>query len=208
MYYPRCKDKGFWWSVDANFQNWALTVSHSPLPTQAANTLGMHNGNQIPVQLPDLHDLKLLSLCWYSFKCIVHSKSAAFENCIYNYLNLLVVFQTDWDSAHWPSWTQWYFCTGCSHSIRHYICFYIIQFTRYTSVYQPIYTCKCWLFSHNIFLSKILNQATERTWSKHINTSSPTFAWFMNWYSFPLHWPSSTSFHQCSLNSILAESIC
>jgi len=82
----------------------------------AANTLIMHNSDQITFQLSYFQDQKLLMLYWYSIKCIVHYKTAAIDNCIYNELNLLIAILTDSDSAVWQSRAQWYSYTVRSNS--------------------------------------------------------------------------------------------
>jgi len=67
----------------------------------------------------------------------------------------------------------------------------MIHFTHYTSVYQPIFTCNCSLFTHTISVSDILSQSTYRTWWNHIDPFWPTFSCFSYSVLFPLHWPSS-----------------
>jgi len=53
--------------MDAHFHNGAVTLPVSFLPIKAANTLVMHNSEQISFQLPYLKDLKSLMLSWHSF---------------------------------------------------------------------------------------------------------------------------------------------
>jgi len=64
---------------------------------------------------------------------------------------------------------------GHSHFTNIEIPWYIIHFTRYTSVYEQICTCNGSIFSHNTSLSEILRQATYRTWWKHIDHSALPF---------------------------------
>jgi len=56
-----------WHSVDTHSQNRAVTVLLSNLPLKADNLSVMHNGHQITVQWPYLHDHKSLTLHWCSF---------------------------------------------------------------------------------------------------------------------------------------------
>jgi len=53
--------------MDAHFRNRAVTVSVLFLAIKAANTLDMHNSEQIGFQLPYLRDLKSSTLSWHSF---------------------------------------------------------------------------------------------------------------------------------------------
>jgi hypothetical protein len=59
------KTKNGWWSVDAHFQNGAVSVSL--LLIKAANLLEMHNGELITLQIPYLQEQKSVTLWWYSF---------------------------------------------------------------------------------------------------------------------------------------------
>ena len=104
--YPRCKAKNYSRSIDAHFQNGAVTLSISVLPINAANMLVMNNSDQITFQWLYLQDQTLLMLHWRSFKYIVHSKSAAFDNSIFNYLNLLVATLPDWELSLWQRSAQ------------------------------------------------------------------------------------------------------
>ena len=54
-------------SVDSHFQDEAGSMSLWHSAINAANTLILYNHDQINFQLPDLHDLKLLTLRWRSF---------------------------------------------------------------------------------------------------------------------------------------------
>jgi len=65
--YPRCKAKIHWGSIDAHFQNGAVTVTLCLSPIEAANMMVMHNSDQITFQLPFKHDYKMLTLRWGSF---------------------------------------------------------------------------------------------------------------------------------------------
>jgi len=50
------KDKNCWDSIDAHFQNGAVTASLSILPIKAANMFVMHIRKHISIQLAYLHD--------------------------------------------------------------------------------------------------------------------------------------------------------
>jgi len=54
-------------SIDAHTPNRAMTVLLFLLPIQAAHTSIMPNSDQSTVQLPNLHNLKVLTLRWGSF---------------------------------------------------------------------------------------------------------------------------------------------
>jgi len=102
--YPRCKAKNHWHSIDTHFQNGAVKVTLALVAIMAANTLVMHNSDQITLQLPYLQFNKSWILCWPWLWYISLSPSIAIDNCIHNFLNLSVAFLTEWDSAHWKSW--------------------------------------------------------------------------------------------------------
>jgi len=55
--YPRCTAKNRWRSVDAHFQNGVVTLPLAILSIKAANTLVLHNSNEITFQLLYLQDL-------------------------------------------------------------------------------------------------------------------------------------------------------
>jgi len=82
-----------------------------------------------------------------------------------------------------------------------------MQFTRQTSVYQPIITRDCSQFSHSDSLCDILEQATYRTWWKHIDPFCPTSSCVPYCSLFRLHWRSSTPFQSFCLTYMLVESI-
>jgi len=124
-----------------------------------------------------------------------------------DYLDLLVPFLTDWDSALCQSQAQYYSCMGPSHAIKNFTSCWIIHFACYTCVYEPIFTCDDALFSRNISLCDILSQATYRPWWKHIDPFCPTVSCFPFSSLFPLQWPSSTPCQTVSLTSALAKSI-
>jgi len=92
-----------WRSVDTYAKNGAVTVLLSLLPIKAANRFVMRKDDQVTGELPQLQNHKVLTLCWHSCGCIVHSTSAAVDYCIHADLTLLVVFLHDWDSALWQS---------------------------------------------------------------------------------------------------------
>jgi len=69
--YCTYKTRNCWRSVDAHFQNLAVTVSLSLLPIMAANMMIMHNSKQITTKLPYLQDQKLLRLCRRLFYVVV-----------------------------------------------------------------------------------------------------------------------------------------
>jgi len=93
--YPRGKAKYRWRSIEAHSKNGAITMLLSLSPITAANMSVMNNSDQITGVLPYLQDHELLTLDWWSFYCIVHSISAAIDNCFHHDLNLLDVFQSD-----------------------------------------------------------------------------------------------------------------
>jgi len=66
-YYQSCKTKNCWHSVDAHFRDGVASVSQSPLPLKASNTLFMTVCNQSPPRLPRIHDQQSLTLRWRSF---------------------------------------------------------------------------------------------------------------------------------------------
>jgi len=75
-------------------------------PKKVANMSVMHNHIQITVQSPYLQDYTSLTQHRRSIWGIVHSTSAAINNCFHHDLNLLIVFLADWESALWQSWAQ------------------------------------------------------------------------------------------------------
>jgi len=118
---PGCKAKNRGHSIDPHIQNGAVTVSLSLFPIKAANTLIMHNSEQLTFYLPYLQDQKSWTLCWHSVYCIIHLKCAAIDNCIHNHIKFLIFFLTDWDLALSHSQAKEYSCTGRSHSIEIYL---------------------------------------------------------------------------------------
>jgi len=75
-----------WLSIDAQFQNVAVTVSLQLLPIKAANTLIMDNSEQIASQTTYLQDQKSLMLHWRSFSawgCYRVTFSFAYKGCRY-----------------------------------------------------------------------------------------------------------------------------
>ena len=68
-----------------------MSLSVSPIKT--ANMLVLHGSDQINTHLPYLQDQKSLMLHWRSFQCIAYLQSAAIDNCIDNYVNLLDAFR-------------------------------------------------------------------------------------------------------------------
>ena len=78
------KIKNCWRSVDAHFQNVAVTVSISLLPIKAAHTLVMDNSQQIGFQLTYLPQKISLRLCWRSVSecgCYCATVSVAYTGC-------------------------------------------------------------------------------------------------------------------------------
>jgi len=67
VWFPGCRTNNCWHSIDTHFQYEVGRVSLWFLPMMAANTLIMYNHDQINFELPDLHDLEVLTLCWWSF---------------------------------------------------------------------------------------------------------------------------------------------
>ena len=79
------KIKNRWRSVDVHFWNVAVTVSISPLPIMAADTLVMDNSEQIGFQLTYLPQIILLTLRWCSISecgCYRAAVSFAFKGCL------------------------------------------------------------------------------------------------------------------------------
>jgi len=101
--YRTYKTTNHWRSIDAQAKNGAVTVLLSLLPIMAASTSVMHNNDQVTGELPYLQDHKLLTLHWHSFQWIVHSTSAAVDNCLHPDLTLSVLFRPHWNSALWQS---------------------------------------------------------------------------------------------------------
>jgi len=65
--YTRRTAKNCWCSVDAHFQNGAVTVSFTLLPRNVDSTLVMDSSDRVTFQLQYIHDQKLLTLHWCSF---------------------------------------------------------------------------------------------------------------------------------------------
>ena len=75
-----------WRSVDVHYQNAAVTVSNSPLPIKADNTLIVNNTKQIASQLSWLQLEKLLTLPWRShseWSCYRVAIPFAYQGCQY-----------------------------------------------------------------------------------------------------------------------------
>jgi len=124
-----------------------------------------------------------------------------------NYLDILVAFLPDWDPAQWHSQAQYYSSMGHSHSAKIDMSCWMTHFAHYTSVYEPIFTSDCSIYSQNISPSVILSQATYRTRWNHSDPFCPTFSCFPFSSMFPMQWRSSTPCQPVSLTSMLAESI-
>ena len=184
----RLLTKNWWHSVETPGEDVAGIILVTPLPIRATNTWIIYNNNQNTCQLPDLPGRKSLPPCWRSFRCIVKSKSAAINHCVHHYLNSLGAFLPDSGSALLQSQGQSSSCMGRSHSNNIDTSCWVMHFTRYTSVYQPIFTCNCSLFSHNGSLCHILDQATYRTWWEHIDLFWLTFSCVPYSSLFRLHW--------------------
>jgi len=78
------KIKNRWRSIDAHFQNVALTLSISLLPIKAVHTLVMDNSEQIGFQLTYLPQKILLTLHWRSVSECGRYRAAvsfAFKGC-------------------------------------------------------------------------------------------------------------------------------
>jgi len=65
--YPRCTVKNRWHSVDDHFQNAAVTVWFTLLPTMADSRLDMDSTDHVPIQLPYFQNQQLLTLHLRSF---------------------------------------------------------------------------------------------------------------------------------------------
>jgi len=79
---PKMQSQSCWCSVDTYFHNGAVTMLPYLSPITATDMSVMQNSDQIILQLHYLHYQKSLMLIWHSFWWIVHSKSAAIDNCI------------------------------------------------------------------------------------------------------------------------------
>jgi len=78
------KIKNCWCSVDAHFQNVAVTVSISLLPIMAAHTLVIDNSEQISSQLTYLPQIISLTLHWRSVSecgCYRAAVSFVYKGC-------------------------------------------------------------------------------------------------------------------------------
>jgi len=133
--------------------------------------------------------------------------SAAIDSSRNNHLDSVVAFLSACESACWQSCAQKYSCLGLSHSTTTDTSVRILHFASYRFLHEQISSFDCSLFFHSISLSEILNQATYRTWWKHIDPIGPTVSCFPYSSLFPLHWQSPTRFQPVSLTSPLAESI-
>jgi hypothetical protein len=80
-------------------------------------------------------------------------------------------------------------------------------FAYYASMYYPICTCDCSIFSHNIPLNEVLSQSTSRTLWKYIDTFWPALSYSSSYSMFPYSYQSSTPYKRSSLTSMLAKSI-
>jgi len=158
-----------WRSVDAHAQNGAVTVLLSLLPIQAANTSVMHNNDQVSGELPYLQDHKSLTLRWRSLKRILHSTSAAVDNCIHPDLTYRLSF---WLIKTRPR--------GKTERRNHLALFTLtrlklmyhakrfmpkdscqkIHCACYASIYERIFTIYFLPFAHNTSLTETPGQAT------------------------------------------------
>jgi len=148
--YPCCKARNCWCSIDAHFQNGAVTILLSMLSIRAASSLDNHNSNQSSFQWPHFDDQRSVTFHGQVFAYIAHSSSAAIDNYIQHDLNSLVTFLTYWDLALWQGWAQYYSCTVYSYSSKIYIYCWMIYFAQYTLYYQPKLICDCAPFSSNL----------------------------------------------------------
>jgi len=162
--YTRCKAKDCWCSVDAPSQNGAVTVLPSPFPINAANMSVKPNSDQIAIKLSYLQARKSLMLSSLALYSIVHSQSTAIKNCFLNVLNIVVVFQTNWDAVLWQSQAQYHSGSVCFHTIEIYISCKKNHCACYSSVYQLIFTTHCSPFTHKISLNESLDQARYSSW--------------------------------------------
>jgi len=67
IHYLTYKTINRWCSVDAQFQNWAGSVSLSLLPIKAAYTSVMNVSDQTPCRVTMMQSQTLLTHCWHSF---------------------------------------------------------------------------------------------------------------------------------------------
>ena len=84
--WPTLKTKNCWHSINAHYQNVAVTVSHSPLPIKADNMLIMNNSEPIASQLGYLQLQILLTLRWWSHSewgCYHIAFSFTYQGCQY-----------------------------------------------------------------------------------------------------------------------------
>jgi len=82
--YTGWMNKNRWHSVDAHSQDQVGSMSLEFLQIKAANTSITYNHHQLNFQLPNLHDLQLLTLHWRSFchGCIYNKQSFDLVQCI------------------------------------------------------------------------------------------------------------------------------
>jgi len=75
----------------------------------------------------------------------------------------------------WPHSNPSPHCMCCSHSIKVYVSCWMMHFASYPSVYHPIFTCDCVVFSHNDYLCDILGQVTYKTGENKLTHSDLLF---------------------------------
>jgi len=158
--YHTNKTTNRWRSVDAHAKNGAVTVLLSVLPINAASTSVTHNNNHVMGELPYIQDHESLMLRWRSFQWIVHSTSAAVDNCLHPDLTSSVIFLPHWNSALWQSRAAELCCTVHSHTTKNDVSCQKIHCACYTSIDEPTFTSYFLPFAHNISLTETLGQAT------------------------------------------------
>jgi len=203
--YRTYKTTYLWRTFDADAKNGAVTAWLSLLPIQAASMSVMHNNYQVTGKFPYLQDHTSLILRWRSFYYIIHSTSAAVDNCFHPDFTLSVVFLPDWDSAMWQSRVTWLCCTVHFHTTKNDVWCQKNHCACYPSIYKPIFTSYFSPFAHNISLTETLGQATYSWWL--IETVCPTFSSLLDFSAFHLHWQSATLLQPVSMTSVSAEPI-
>jgi len=164
----------------------------------------MNTSDQNSAELLYFQDNKCLTLHWHSFECIVHSTSAAIDNCFLQDLSQFVVSVSNWDSAIWQSRAQNHSCSVHTDMPKNGVSHQMIYCAWYTSFYQLIFTSYCSPITHNISLTETLGQATKESWSTK-DVLCATLCSLLCSSMFVLHWPSPTAFLPISVYFILAK---
>jgi len=100
---PRCKAANRWCSVDAHFQNGAVTMSISLLPVKATNTSVTCSSDQVTFRLHHLQDQKSWLPGWHSFLgCGSDNATSYFAYTASQYIDHgLMSFPSPWIVQDW-----------------------------------------------------------------------------------------------------------